>query len=60
MRNLILDFSKNYGIIIMKDEKVWDYSQCQIGHPCDACVETCTFKITYSRDNGQEEKEKKL
>jgi len=44
----------------MKDEKVWDFSQCQIGHPCSACINTCSFRIlTYSRDNGQEEKEKK-
>ena len=46
-----------YDIIIMKDEKVWDYSQCQIGHPCDKCTDTCSFKITYSLVEGQDEKE---
>ena len=34
MEKLLLDFIQNYGIIIMKDEKVWDYSYCQIGSPC--------------------------
>ena len=42
----------------MKDEKVWDNSQCQIGHPCNECTDTCSFKIkTYSLDKGQDEKE---
>ena len=50
--------NKIFGIIIMKDERVWDFSQCQIGHPCDACVNTCSFKITYSLVEGQDEKEK--
>lgn len=43
----------------MKDEKVWDYSQCQIGHPCSKCDDICTFKITFRRDNGADEKERK-
>lgn len=44
----------------MKDEKVWDYSQCQIGHPCYGCTDKCTFyKKTYSLDKGQDEKENK-
>lgn len=29
----------------MKDEKVWDYFDCQIGHPCTNCISSCTFKI---------------
>ena len=41
----------------MKYEKVWDYSQCQIGHPCSNCDDICTFKITYSLVKDQEEKE---
>lgn len=41
----------------MKDERVWDYSQCQIGHPCSHCDEICTFKITYSLVEGQDKKE---
>ena len=45
----------------MKDEKVWDYSHCQIGHPCSHCLDSCTFKIkTYSLETiDQDEKEKK-
>ena len=42
----------------MKDERVWDFSECQIGHPCDACVDTCSFRITCSLVEGQDEKEK--
>lgn len=37
----------------MKDEKVWDYSDCQIGHPCNNCIKECTFR----RDSGVDEKE---
>ena len=32
---------------------------CQIGHPCNNCIETCSFRITYSHVNDQDEKEKK-
>ena len=43
----------------MKDETVWDYSICNIGHPCSKCIDSCSFKkITCSRDNDQDEKEK--
>ena len=38
----------------MKDEKVWDYSDCQIGHPCKNCDIKCTFRL----DKGVDEKEK--
>ena len=43
----------------MKDEKIWDYSHCNIGHPCDRCDEFCTFnKQTYSLETiDQDEKE---
>ena len=34
----------------MKDEKVWDMSECQIGHPCTECTDTCSFKIR--KDNN--------
>ena len=37
----------------MKDEKSWDYSNCQIGHPCKKCINTCTFRL----DKGADEKE---
>ena len=43
----------------MKDERVWDFSQCQIGHPCSVCIDTCSFKIIHSLDKGQEKKKKK-
>ena len=56
----IFDIIKNYGIINMKDEKVWDYSQCQIGHPCERCTNTCSFKIkTFRLDKDADEKENK-
>ena len=43
----------------MKDERVWNFSQCLIGHPCNQCDDTCSFKkLTYSLDKDQEEKEK--
>ena len=38
----------------MKDETVWDYSDCQIGHPCKNCEIECTFRL----DKGVDEKEK--
>lgn len=38
----------------MKDEKVWDYSICNIGHPCTHCIKECTFRL----DKGVDEKEK--
>ena len=42
----------------MKDEKAWDYSQCQIGHPCKKCDDVCSFrKITFRLDKGADEKE---
>ena len=42
----------------MKDERVWDYSHCQIGKPCNTCAPECTFYIvTYSLVKDQEEKE---
>ena len=53
-QKLIFDFYKIYDIIIMKDEKVWDYSYCLIGSPCNTCIKTCTFH----RDNDVDEKEK--
>jgi hypothetical protein len=31
--------------------------KCLIGSPCIKCVETCGYRKTYSRDNGQDEKE---
>jgi len=39
----------------MKDEKIWDYSICNIGHPCTNCDKKCTFRL----DKGADEKEKK-
>jgi len=42
----------------MKDERIWNYSDCRIGHPCEICGEPCSFRITYSLVEGQDEKEK--
>ena len=38
----------------MKDKKVWDFSLCQIGNPCQKCKKQCTFRL----DKGADEKEK--
>ena len=38
----------------MKDETVWNYSDCLIGHPCKNCITECTFRL----DKGADEKEK--
>jgi len=37
----------------MKDEKVWNYSICNIGYPCINCIKECTFR----RDSGVDKKE---
>ena len=43
----------------MKDENTWDFTHCQIGHPCNNCdPKICSFYTTYSLDKGQDEKEK--
>jgi len=43
----------------MKDEKVWNFTECQIGHPCAQCINTCSFKIKPTAlKKGQDEKEK--
>ena len=56
-RKLIFDFYIIYGIIIMKDEKVWDYSICNIGSPCKQCIK-CNFSKPTVVLNDQDEKEK--
>ena len=43
----------------MKDEKVWDYSICNIGHPCQECIKKCSFKKPTVAYSDQDEKEKK-
>lgn len=45
-------------VLFMKDEKVWDYSQCQIGHPCKECTDTCSFKIETQENNKENEESK--
>lgn len=40
----------------MKDETVWNYTKCQIGHPCSNCIKECTFR----RDNDADEKENEM
>ena len=39
----------------MKDEKVWDYTKCNIGGPCTICEKNCAFRL----DKGADEKESK-
>ena len=39
----------------MKDETVWDFSQCLIGHPCNICIETCSFRKGCIMDNKEKE-----
>ena len=38
----------------MKDDKVWDYSDCQIGHPCKNCISKCAFKIRKDENMEQD------
>ena len=38
----------------MKDETVWDFSECQIGHPCTNCTNDCTFRIRKDKKMEQE------
>ena len=40
----------------MKDEKVWDMSICNIGHPCTNCIKECTFRLD-SKDVDKKENE---
>lgn len=43
----------------MKAKEFWNYSDCNIGHPCIICINSCGFKIIpQSRKIDQEEKEK--
>lgn len=39
----------------MKVETIWNYSDCNIGHPCEHCDDHCTFHLV----KGADEKEKK-
>jgi hypothetical protein len=38
----------------MKDERVWDMSICNIGHPCTNCINSCTFKIRKDKNMEQD------
>ena len=38
----------------MKDERVWDFTECQIGHPCTSCTNDCTFRIRKDKKMEQE------
>ena len=40
----------------MKDEKVWDYSDCQIGHPCFNCDIKCTFHLVEDVEKKENDK----
>lgn len=42
----------------MKYEKAWDYSHCNIGHPCEHCDDTCTFRLVKDADEKENENER--
>ena len=42
----------------MKDERVWDFSDCQIGHPCINCDIKCTFRLDKCADEKEKENER--
>ena len=59
-RKLIFDLFIFYDIIIMKDEKFWDYSQCKIGHPCQNCDDICTFRLVQGVDKKEKKNERTI
>jgi hypothetical protein len=44
----------------MKNEKVWDYSICNIGHPCTNCIKECTFRLVKDADEKEKENERTI
>ncbi len=44
----------------MKDEKVWDYSKCNIGHPCSKCIKKCSFRLEKDADEKENENERTI
>lgn len=44
----------------MKDEKIWDYSICNIGHPCTNCIKECTFRLDKDVDEKEKENERTI
>ena len=38
----------------MKAKELWDYSHCQIGHPCELCTDTCSFKKDMEEEKNGE------
>ena len=42
----------------MKDERFWDYSDCQIGHPCNICEIKCTFHRVVDVEKKENEYER--
>ena len=42
----------------MKDERFWDYSDCQIGHPCNTCEIKCTFRLVEDVEKKENEYER--
>jgi hypothetical protein len=37
----------------MINEKAWDYSICNIGHPCKECTDTCSFRKEINMENDK-------
>lgn len=44
----------------MKDETIWDYSICNIGHPCINCIKECTFRLDKDADKKEKENERTI
>ena len=44
----------------MKDEVVWNYSDCLIGHPCKNCDKKCTFRLDKDVDEKEKENERTI
>ena len=44
----------------MKDEKVWDYSYCLIGGPCNNCDKQCTFRLVKDADEKENKNERTI
>ena len=44
----------------MKDENTWDYSDCNIGHPCQNCDDICTFRLVQGVDKKEKKNERTI
>lgn len=44
----------------MKDENTWDYTDCNIGHPCQHCDNICTFRLVKGADEKENKNERTI